>query len=680
MGLVLFLLFAMIMVVAGRETARRVYGDAWQDTGPFERAATSGLFTLVVAIALSWALALPNLLTRGGLMLGAAFVFACAAGAWSRRSHEGISRLATRAAGFRTRLRGALAREVDGDTLYRLAVFVGALALVAAGAFFLWRSVVIFTPSGDAVAYHLPKAAMLVRAHGYATFDGPDVRLTSWPCNYELMLADVMLLDGGDVHTGWVSVGALIFFLLSVGALAERWWGRGRHVLIALLFAASMRIVLLHGDAHKNDVLVAALFLTAITFGARAATEGTAAPLLIALTSIAVALGTKGSALFLIAALGPLALWGCVRQWRAGARPTAAAVGGWCACGVVLFLALGGTVYLRNAVETGSPFGVYRHHLQSAYGDWGNVFRFTYLELARPFSASPTKTWIPWRHAYWQWARYDLYFSEWGLPSTVLFFALPFGVARYMRRASAGSASRAERVAGSLVLLLAFVLILPIHFEPRGFFAAFTRYTLFFPVVFAMWTAVPAVAELDARGGRWRTGAAVAMAVSVCTFGWYMVDEVRNDHLEPLDYVLAIVEHPEQRRSRRSAWNNRAGFLVDRVAGPDDVIAFDGVEDSWSYYCFGVGLRRGVVYLHPDRGLPVEIPKEAKWVVVDRILSIAFGHPGFRDFGDWAEYFGKGTPTEEDLAVFNQLSSDPHWKLVYRQAEMNQAVFERVSP
>ncbi len=66
-------------------------------------------------------------------------------------------------------------------------------------------------------------------ARGYETFDGPDVRVPSfWPCNYEMLLADAILLDGTDVHTAWVSTASLVAFLLAVGALAEALVGTRR--------------------------------------------------------------------------------------------------------------------------------------------------------------------------------------------------------------------------------------------------------------------------------------------------------------------------------------------------------------------------------------------------------------------------------------------------------------------
>ena len=155
------------------------------------------------------------------------------------------------------------------------------------------------------------------------------------------------------------------------------------------------------------------------------------------------------------------------------------------------------------------------------------------------------------------------------------------------------------------------------------------------------------------------------------------VNEAKNDLYEPLSYVLDIADRPAERRHRRSGQNYRAGVIVDRAAGPTDEIAFDGGFDGWSYYCFGAGLGRRVTYLHPERGLPVTIPASARWVVVDRIVNIDFGDPTFVATGDW-RFLGKGKPSAEDLAVFEQVQRDPRFKLVYADGSKNQAVFERV--
>ena len=144
------------------------------------------------------------------------------------------------------RARAALSRPVDAGAAVWVGVALGWLALALWAAFALWRGATVFSPNHDGVAYHLPKAAMIALAHGYETFDGPDVRVSYWRCNYELLLADAMLLDGSDVHTAWVSTASLGAFLLAVGAVAERWWGRGPHVVLAMLLAAGMTVVPSH--------------------------------------------------------------------------------------------------------------------------------------------------------------------------------------------------------------------------------------------------------------------------------------------------------------------------------------------------------------------------------------------------------------------------------------------------
>jgi hypothetical protein len=203
---------------------------------------------------------------------------------------------------------------------------------------------------------------------------------------------------------------------------------------------------------------------------------------------------------------------------------------------------------------------------------------------------------------------------------------------------------------------------------------------MFFPVFVSLWTLTPAVAEMNERGGAARVLAAGCILATVAVFARRVARETIYDEREPLVYAVAAARHPESRRVRRPMWGeDRACVVVDPLAGPDDTIAFEGsAMDSWPYYCFGEALRRNVVFLHPERGLPVTIPDEARWVAIDRIGEIAFGHPEFRDFGGWDKYLMNGKPSREDLAVFEQLSKDRRFRLVRRNERTNQAVFERV--
>ena len=682
--------FFVLMTFVGHRAARALSRSS--AVGPsFDLASSTALLALALALVLSWALALPRVLTRGTL-LGVGLVVAVAA-AWLGGRAEARLEGALRPAAARRWRKGidearAIGRqavslgraEVDARSVAGIAMALGWVALGGWIAFALWRGATVFSPNHDAVSYHLPKAALLALAHGYQTFDGPDARISNWPCDYELLLADAILLDGTDVHTAWVNTASLVAFLLAVGALTERWWGPGPPIVLGLLLTAGMTVVLLLADAHKNDLMAAALFVIAISRTARWATTGERASAFLALVSAAIMFGTKVSAPCLIGALVPVVAWGAIRQWRRGCRPSLARVALAGAGAGVLVLLLGGVVFVRNRIDVGRIM-IQDPGTLATYDGFANLWRFPLLAFARPFIPSADAIWIPWQQSSRYWARHDLFFSEWGLPSSLLLFALPFGVARYGRRVGLGEASPMERALASLGFLLAFLLFLPIQVPKIGVLAtsALCRYTIFLPVVVVLWTAAPVVAELcaHAHGGRGRLLAGTALFGGLALFAGYAQYEARKDLYEPLDYVLSIAEHREERRVRRSGQNFRAGVIVDRIAAPTDEIAFDGGFDGWSYYCFGAALGRKVTYLHPERGLPVMIPASAKWVVIDRISNIDFGDPSFLATGDWS-FLGRGTLAPEDRAVFEQLRAGSDFRLVYAYEEKNQAIFERV--
>ena len=139
------------------------------------------------------------------------------------------------------------------------------------------------------------------------------------------------------------------------------------------------------------------------------------------------------------------------------------------------------------------------------YDGFANLWRFPYLAFSRPFSLSADEDiWVPWQHAYRHWGRHDLFFSEWGLPSTLLFFVAPHRrrtVCADARRTLPGHASAGERAFASLSFVLVFLLFLPLRMQTIGVLATsgLWRSTFFVPAVISLWTAVPAVAELRAR-------------------------------------------------------------------------------------------------------------------------------------------------------------------------------------
>ena len=69
------------------------------------------------------------------------------------------------------------------------------------------------------------------------------------------------------------------------------------------------------------------------------------------------------------------------------------------------------------------------------------------------------------------------------------------------------------------------------------------------------------------------------------------------------------------------------------------------------------------------------IDATARWIAIDRSWNVNWGDPRFTDLGQWATYVGRGSLQPEDRRVFDLLSRDPRYELVYLDKKTLQAVF-----
>src|SRR3954451_19978057 len=197
-------------------------GEAEEAPRTFERAASGVVAGAALWIAANWLLAIPHLLTFTSLaILTGAFAVAAAATLWRYRA------------------------ELHPGPLPRVSLAMLPIALWIV--FILWRGAIVPPLSHDALAYHLPKAVMIMQAHGYDTFRVADQRIVALPANYELLLADVLILSGTDRLTEWLGTFAYLAMLILTGAFAERWWRADRAaVAVSILAVAATPLLLLH--------------------------------------------------------------------------------------------------------------------------------------------------------------------------------------------------------------------------------------------------------------------------------------------------------------------------------------------------------------------------------------------------------------------------------------------------
>jgi hypothetical protein len=287
-----------------------------------------------------------------------------------------------------------------------------------------------------------------------------------------------------------------------------------------------------------------------------------------------------------------------------------------------------------------------------------------------PFSGDPWGVWVPWRHELWFWPHYEIFFSHYGRLFTVLVAAIPLVSWKLGTRGEHGR----ERWIAAAAAAIAIAVMLPTQLRPVGFFGAFPRYFAFIVPIVAAWTVAPVIDAVTARS---RPAMGVLATAIALIFAGEAVTCALHDRFAPLEYAIWARDHP----GTRFIWFYplRAGSIVDRDAGPREKVAVDSSFETWVHPAFGRDLQRPVMFLRTG-ATASDIPADAAWVMIDRSWNALWGNPEFRTMGQMAKYIGQGTASPDDLRLYEILRRDRRFRLVYRDEQMNQAVFRRVAP
>ncbi|HSY20807.1 MAG TPA: hypothetical protein VK841_01765 [Polyangiaceae bacterium] len=657
MLLLVFALGGAVFALAVWSILRRLADTPSGDdtaTSLLDGACATAILAFATWIATSWALALPHWLSRPTLV--AAGLLELVIGGF----------ILVRAGALRSREIGTFDRVTAAVSLIALSPVVLWIAFVA------WRGTVLPVYNHDALAYHLPKAVLLIGGHGFHAPDVPEARIATWPWNYELLLADTMILTGGDHATAALSTLAYFLFVLFAARIASSWWGWGAHAPVAASIAAATPIAVLHSGLHKNDLLMAVFALASLVWSARWLARGCRASAVLAVVALLLAIGTKVSGFFVVAAVAPILLFGLfgrrAQRPRLSGRELMVAAGG----SVALALALGGWPYVDNLLRIHRLASPPQMTGGAGYGDGSNIWTYTVLAFLRPFEGEGG-VWNPFRGETWWWLSNDVWMSHFGALISVLAAGLVPCVLLFRKRGS--RMARLERAAASLGALALYVITLPTQMRPVGFFATFGRYVLFIVPVVVAWTVSPLLVAVAQRAGAMR--APVLLAAAAGSFAWavyIMLAFGVHDAYAPIEWVAHMLNHPEDRVP--FVRQNRAASVFDAVADSKQICAIDVGYDTWIYPAYGADWTRKVEFLRPAAG-EIAIPDDAGWVIVDRSWNVFFGNPGFVDMGQARNFLGRGEPTREDLKVYRQLRRDPRFVLVYDDRSQNQALFRR---
>ena len=256
----------------------------------------------------------------------------------------GVALAVWRAAGrprppaVRSRLRAALQDRV-----------LAAFAVVVALGFAYLVALALFTPanSWDAMWVWLARAAFWKQQHAIGYVDDVTV-LNAYPPVASIGDLYAMVVASSERFVTLVALGSFAGTAVAVVGIARRLGRDRRSALFAALLFATLPVVVLQASGALVDLPVAS-FLTA---GVYFALGERRSELALAAVAFALAVGAKLTAL--LAAPVVLVVLVVARGRRVGPALVAGAVGG----------AIGSAWYVLNLVQTGSPGGGLREHLE----------------------------------------------------------------------------------------------------------------------------------------------------------------------------------------------------------------------------------------------------------------------------------------------------------------------------
>lgn len=611
-----------------------------------ERGMLSALLAFAIWIGANWLLAVSHLLVWQGLAAVGLTGFAISVPQW----------------------RLFIASLRHGIRLNRAAWFLAPVALWTLYA--LWRGTFMPPNNHDALAYHFPKAVLVMKAHTVACFPSPDYRIPYFPWNYELLLSNFLILNGSDRFTLWLSAGFFVVLLHMSWVLAKRWWGDGLPALACPLAVASAPVLLMHAGAHKNDLMFAVFTLQAIHWFARWWQEGDRRFLGLSGAATALSLGTKTTGFLLLALL----VLACGLR-IARAAPLKRAMGDVPKAVLAfsgMFLLLGGWGYVLNWWTTGRINGLILPPAQNGamsfvFPEWHYSWMLPYMLLAAPFSSRADAVWVPWRHEWWFWPRWEIYSSHFGaLFSVLICLGLIFLWAH--RKEEALHKSWATLAIG--MGTVAFMAL--VTGKPFGGFNAMPRFLMFILPIIAALTVPPMVVWMGPK----IKGGGIALVAVLCFYSsWVMIDTAINDSFTPWNYVVDSFLGGGGQQIYFSPY--RASGIFNALAEPKDSVAFFGDFEGWVYPLYEANLGREVYLMDPrmgdDKGYSV--PPGTRWVVVDRSFQSIWGHPDFKTMGDFEKCFARWHPEADDLAPIRALLQNPAYEPVYVFIGRGQAIF-----
>ena len=262
-----------------------------------------------------------------------------------------------------------IALRLDKSLLFLL---IGVLFLLVTSVFLGW----IF-PAEDAASlfYHVARAVFWLEQGNFNHFSISDARNLCFPINSEILYTWVMLFHRKNVYKNLFYVCFYMLYTVSLYGILAKLTSALRPKLWDMFIVSSFTAVITYLSSTETNIIIAALFASAIYLMMSMDNDKSDAAIYMSSFAVALAIGVKTSALFLLPAVFVWYIAAGVRASSNNLQKTIVKFVLFLALNILLFSAYN---YILNFINYGNFFSVkslnYSH--QNQFGFEGFLFNF----------------------------------------------------------------------------------------------------------------------------------------------------------------------------------------------------------------------------------------------------------------------------------------------------------------
>ena len=473
------------------------------------------------------------------------------------------------------------------------AIVVGALSLQLVMGF------VVPPNNWDSMTYHLARAAFWLQENSLAHFHNGTSWQLAYPPNGEILQAWTLSVSDGwhlVAAVQWCSLIGLIPCVYCGTRLLGFGWAPA--LWVAAVFAL-LPLPVLEATTTQNDLVVTFFLAGATVFLVRGLRDRHRGELLIGAVGLGLAIGTKGTALFMAPSLAVILIV-ATKTYRPPPqiiRLSALLIAG----GALVF---GSFSYFQNISGYGDPVGPVQSDNERDSPIYPNFVRSTWMFVETPGA-----------HIGWLNDGLDTALTK------VLGDQKTFGFSGFVADSTTSEDRSSFGYVGWLIFLPVLVYFLVAPSSPGGYrtvAAAALLYLLVFCVAkrydeFVARLLIPMVAlGIPLLGALYRRQLVVLLVSALAIAGVVpALFDNPNKRLFPNGNAKGIFEldYDAQQSVARPDFRHVLPRL-DQQISPNAPVGLVGGNNSWFYPFFGPGLQRRVVILNPDEASPAQLREQ----------------------------------------------------------------------